>query len=69
MVDTDRKINLEIKDITVEEARKVMMLVREFDKNESNRFIFTQIKGLEELDSVEAGEILLYIFPHLKSSS
>lgn len=69
MVDIDRKVSLEIKDITIEEAKQVMMLIREFDKKDRKRLIFSRIRGLEELNSLEAGQILTYVFPHLKRSS
>ena len=46
-----------------------MELVREFEKEEPRRTLFSQIKGLDGLTSFEAGEILLYVFPHLKHAT
>lgn len=68
MVDTNRKISLEIKNITVGEAKKIMVLVRGFDENNPERVIFSQIKGLEEMNVIEASNILKEIFPSKKTA-
>jgi len=68
MVDKNRKLSLEIKNITVEEAKKIMVLVRGFDENNPERVIFSQIKGLEEMNVIEASNILKEIFPSKKTA-
>ena len=68
MVDKDMKISLVIENITIDEAKKVMELVREFEKKDTERVIFTKIKGLEEINMAEASKILKEIFPGKKTA-
>lgn len=66
MVDTDRKISLEIKNITISEAKRITELVREIERENPDRSIFIQIRGLEDKSVKEATRILKEIFPSKK---
>ena len=66
MVDTDRKISLEIKNITILEAKRIAKLVREIDNEKPDGAIFIQIRGLEDKSVKEASRILKEIFPSKK---
>jgi len=66
MVDADRKISLEIKNITISEAKKITKMVREIDNANPDRSILILIHGLEDKSVKEASKILKEIFPSKK---
>jgi len=68
MVDTNRKISLKIKNITISEAKRITKMVREIDNENPDGFIFIQILGLEDKSAKEAGKILKEIFPDKKTA-
>ena len=57
------KIDLVICDITVEEAKEIMLKVREIEQKDPKRTVFTQIKGMENCSKEEVAEVMKKIFP------
>ena len=66
MADTDRKISLEIKNITIPEAKRITRMVREIDNTNPDRSILILIHGLEDKSVKEVSKILKEIFPSKK---
>lgn len=58
-----KKIKLLINNIRVEDARRIMETVREIEREDPDRNIFCQIRGLEKTPLEEATLIMKKVFP------
>lgn len=57
------KLSLKINGITVDEAKKIMEIVRSIEQQDTDRFIFCEVLGLEKMSKEVAVDILKQIFP------
>jgi len=56
-------VDLKIKDLTISEAKEILLKLREIERRDPGRFFFAQILGLEHKSLREAEEILKDVFP------
>lgn len=61
------KIGLLINGLSVDEAKEIMVKVREIEQKQPDRLFLTQIKGLEHKSTKEVAEVIMKIFPKRKS--
>ena len=61
-----RKLALTINGLTVQEAKEIMVKVREIEQRHPQDLILATVKGLEDLSVEEATNILKEIFPVVK---
>ena len=59
----EKKITLQIEDVTVLEAKEIMKTVRSIERRDSERIVFCLVLGMEEQSAEEAKSILAEIFP------